>query len=357
MTIPGALVECVPNFSEGQSVRRVEQIVAAMAVEGVRLLDYSLDRDHNRSVVTIAGPPEAVLESAVRGVGRAAGLIDLTRQTGEHPRIGAADVVPFVPVSGISLAQCAVLARQAGMQIWRRYGVPVYFYGAAATRPDRAELESLRRGQFEGLRDVVLRDSSRRPDVGGPELHATAGASVVGARAFLIAYNVYLAPAPGSPVVGRVADGPVGSRAAAPGSFRGSVKLAAVKPRAVRAIETAGPDIAAARAIARDLRASSGGLLGVKAIGVTINGRAQVSINVTDFQRTPMSQVHARLHALAAKHGVTIGDGELIGLVPEAAIGVDARWTEEIPGFDPAAKILEQRLMQPIRWPMDAAGG
>ena len=326
-----ALVECVPNFSEGRSQARVEQIVAAMAVDGVRLLDFSLDRDHNRSVVTIAGTPEAVLESAVRGVGKAAELINLTRQMGEHPRIGAADVVPFVPVSGISLAQCALLARQAGMQIWRRFGVPVYFYGAAAARPDRAELETLRKGQFEGLREAVLRDSSRRPDVGGPELHGTAGATVVGARAFLIAYNVYLGPSP--------AAGPVTGPATTPHS---------------RVPEHAGPDIAAARAIARDLRASSGGLLGIKAIGVTVDGRAQVSINVTDFQRTSMAQVHATLHALAAKYGATIADGELIGLVPEAAVDQDARWTGDIPGFDPEAKILERRLEHPLDWPRPA---
>ena len=324
-----ALVECVPNFSEGRSQLRVEQIVAAMAVDGVRLLDYSLDRDHNRSVVTIAGPPEAVLESAVRGVGKAAELINLTRQTGEHPRIGSADVVPFVPVSGISLAQCALLARQAGIQIWRRYGVPVYFYGAAAARPDRAELEALRKGQFEGLREAVLRDSSRRPDVGGPELHGTAGATVVGARAFLVAYNVYLGAslAAGAPAA----------------------------PHSSRLPEHAGPDVAAARAIARDLRASSGGLLGIKAIGLTVDGRAQVSINVTDFQRTSMAQVHTTLHALAAKYGATIADGELIGLVPAAAVGEDARWTGDIPGFDPEAKILERRLEHPLCWP-PAAG-
>src|SRR5690242_2364258 len=150
-----AVVECVPNFSEGRDARRVEAIVGAMRVEGVRLLDWSLDADHNRSLVTIAGAPAAVLESAVRGVGKAAEVIDLTRQEGSHPRIGAADVVPFVPVSGMKLEQCVMLARQAGLEIWRRFGVPVYFYEAAASRPDRANLDEVRRGQFEGLRDAV----------------------------------------------------------------------------------------------------------------------------------------------------------------------------------------------------------
>src|SRR6202048_1505534 len=147
-----------------------KQTVAAMQVEGVRLLDWSLDSAHNRSVVTIAGVPTAVIEAAVLAVGKAAELIDLTRQTGVHPRIGAADVVPFVPVSGVSLAECAMLARQAGVQIWRRYGVPVYFYGAAAARPDRVQLEDVPRGEFEGLRDGARRGVARRPDIGGPGL-------------------------------------------------------------------------------------------------------------------------------------------------------------------------------------------
>src|SRR5271156_6718666 len=189
---PEAIIECVPNFSEGTDAGKVQQIVAAMKVEGVRLLDWSLDTAHNRSVVTIAGSPAAVVEAAVCSVGKAAELIDLTKQTGVHPRIGAADVVPFVPVSGVSLAECAMLARQAGIQIWGRYGVPVYFYGAAAARPDRVQLEDVRRGQFEGLREASLRDAARRPDVGGPELHPVAGASAVGARSFLIAYNLYI---------------------------------------------------------------------------------------------------------------------------------------------------------------------
>jgi len=181
------LIECVPNFSEGADARKVEAIVAAMNVDGVRLLDWSMDADHNRSVVTIAGDPAAVVESAVRGAGKAAELIDLTVQQGVHPRIGAADVIPFVPIAGIKLEQCALLARQAGQEIWRRFGVPVYFYEAAAARPDRANLEDVRRGQFEGLRDAARKDASRRPDVGGPGLHPTAGACAVGARKFLVA--------------------------------------------------------------------------------------------------------------------------------------------------------------------------
>ena len=302
---PEAIIECVPNFSEGTDAAKVKQIVAAMQVEGVRLLDWSLDTAHNRSVVTIAGSPSGIVEAAVRAAGKAAELIDLTKQNGVHPRIGAADVIPFIPVSGASLADCAVLARQAGLLIWRRYGVPVYFYGAAAARPDRILLEDVRKGQFEGLRDATRRDASRRPDIGGPELHETAGASAVGARSFLIAYNVHLKES----------------------------------------------DISAARAIARDIRAANGGLHGVKAIGVFANGRAQVSMNITDFNVTPMRHVHATIHHLAQRHGVLIDDAELIGLIPDAAYEPNSEWVRQITGFDPDSKVLERRLHAPIAWP------
>ncbi|MGH9586207.1 MAG: glutamate formimidoyltransferase, partial [Acidobacteriaceae bacterium] len=197
-------------------------------------------------MVTIAGEPAAVVESAVRGAGRAAELIDLTAQRGVHPRIGAADVIPFVPVRDVALEQCVMLARQAGAEIWQRFGVPVYFYEAAAARPDRVLLEEVRRGQFEGWREAVRKEAARRPDMGGPNLHPTAGASVVGARRFLIAWNLYLDV----------------------------------------------PDVGAARAIAREIRASGGGMAGVKAIGVLAHGEAQVSMNITDFRQTPLSQVY-----------------------------------------------------------------
>jgi glutamate formiminotransferase len=301
-----SIIECVPNFSEGHNLTLVRQIVAAMDVDGVRLLDYSLDADHNRSVVTIAGVPSQVLEAAVRAAGKAAELIDLTRQSGVHPRIGAADVIPFVPVAGVSIADAALLARQAGLQIWRRYGIPIYFYGAAAARPDRVQLEDVRRGQFEGLREAALKDAARRPDIGGPELHATAGASVVGARSFLIAYNIYLA-------------------------------------------STA--ELSHARAIARDIRGSSGGTQGVKAIGVLANGRPQVSMNITDFHLTPLPQVRANVDHLARLHGTSIADGELIGLIPEAAYEEQAEWIQSIPNFDADQKILERKLELPMLWP------
>ena len=310
------IIECVPNFSVGNDASKVAAIMRSMKVDGVHLLDYSRDADHNRSVVTIAGAPDAVLEAAVRSAGAAAELIDLTRQRGVHPRIGAADVIPFVPVSGISLAECAVIARQAGLQIWRRFGVPVYFYGAAATRPDRVELENVRRGQFEGLRDISFRDTARRPDVGGPELHPTAGASAVGARSFLIAYNIYVEPKESLPA--------------------GSIQW---------------PDIGVVRAIAREVRASSGGLHGVKAIGVIANGRAQVSMNITDYRIMPVQRVHEAVQRLASRHGARCVSGELIGLIPEEAYEPEEQWAKEIADFDPNRKILERRLAHPLDWP------
>lgn len=303
MTEP--IVECVPNFSEGLDESRVRAIVQAMRVDGVRLLDWSLDADHNRSVVTVAGAPAAVVESAVRGAGKAAELIDLTRQKGEHPRIGAADVIPFVPVAGIRLEQCALLARQAGLEIWNRYGVPVYFYEAAASRPDRVKLEDLRHGQFEGLREAAVKDAARRPDLGGPNLHPTAGASIVGARKFLIAYNVYF----------------------------DSIDLTAV------------------RAIAKQIRASSGGLKGVKALGLMVHGRAQLSMNITDFEASPVSLVYARIAELAARAGLKLAEGELIGLIPEAACERSSEWMRQLSGFEAEARILERRLASPLDWP------
>jgi glutamate formiminotransferase len=305
----GSVVECVPNFSEGRDLRRVEAIVVAMRVEGVHLLDWSMDAAHNRSVVTVAGDPAAVVESAVRGAGKAAELIDLTRQQGVHPRIGAADVIPFVPISGIKLEQCALLARQAGLEIWRRYNVPVFFYEAAAARPDRANLEEVRRGQFEGLREAVVKESSRRPDIGGPGLHPTAGASAVGARKFLVAYNIYFDSA----------------------------------------------DVAMVRAIAREIRAASGGLKGVKAMGVLVGGRAQLTMNITDFTVTPISQVFRAASDLALRHKAAPVEGEIIGLLPEAACERNSEWMRQLIGFDEQTKVLERRLEAPLAWPGEAS--
>ena len=301
----GPVVECVPNFSEGSEPRRVQAILAAMRVEGVHLLDWSMDADQNRSFVTIAGEPAGVVESAIRGAGKAAELIDLTRQAGVHPRIGAADVIPFVPISGITLDKCVLLARQAGLEIWRRFNVPVYFYEAAASRPDRANLENVRQGQFEGLRETSRKEAARRPDVGGPGIHPTAGACAVGARKFLVAYNIYLDS----------------------------------------------PDVAVARAIAREIRAGALGIKGVKALGLVAHGRAQLSLNIGDFQATPVSEVYKAVSKLAARHKTAPVEGEVIGLIPEAACERESEWMRQLIGFDPMAKILENRLASPLAWP------
>lgn len=304
MNTKEAVVECVPNFSEGTHPEIVRKIVRAMQFDGVSLLDYSLDPDHNRSVVTVVGAPGPLLESVLRGVGMAVECIDLTAQKGVHPRIGAADVVPLVPIRCISLPECAMLAHQLGQEIWKRYQVPVYFYEAAALRPDRRLLEDVRSGQFEGLRKQVKQDAARRPDVGGPSLHPTAGASAVGARQLLIACNVYLNTG----------------------------------------------NVGVARTIAREIRSSNGGLAGLKAMGVLVRGRAQVSMNITDFHATPISSVYQAVKAAALRLGVQTETVELIGLVPEAAVEPDSEWIQLASNFS-AARTLERRLEVPLVWP------
>jgi glutamate formiminotransferase len=296
----GPLVECVPNFSEGKDRRKVDAIASSVAsVQGVSVLDVTLDPDHNRSVITFAGSGDAVQEAAILAVARAVESIDLTAQAGVHPRIGAADVVPFVPVRGISLQACAGLATMAGEQIWRRLGVPVYLYEAAARRADRVHLEDIRRGGFETLRELVRTDPQRLPDFGDCELHPTAGATAVGARKFLIAFNINLRT----------------------------------------------PDVAIARKIARQIRTSSGGLPCVKAMGVRLDSRnlAQVSMNLTDFERTPVHRVFAEVRDRAAANEVGIAGCEIIGLIPVKALEGSEEWLPMVEGFRPES-ILENRL-------------
>ena len=187
-----ALIESVPNFSEGRDRATVDAIAEAMRLDGVYQLDRHMDADHNRSVITLAGSRDALIEAVLRGIGKAAELIDLTRNRGVHPRLGATDVVPFVPIEGVSLDDCVQMAREVGAQVWQRYRIPVYLYEAAATRPERVRLENIRRGQFEGLRDEIATNPARLPDFGEPRLHPTAGATVIGARKFLVAYNIFL---------------------------------------------------------------------------------------------------------------------------------------------------------------------
>jgi glutamate formiminotransferase / formiminotetrahydrofolate cyclodeaminase len=294
------LIECVPNFSEGRDAAKVDAIVAAMSkVPGVYVLDREMDADHNRSVVTLAGEPDAVAEAAVLGVGKALELIDLTKHSGAHPRIGATDVVPFIPIEGIGLEDCVLLARRVGEEIWRRYRIPVYFYEAAATRPERTNLENIRRGQFEGLRDEMRRDHGRLPDIGDPKVHPTAGATVVGARKFLIAYNVNLNTS----------------------------------------------DLGIANKIAKAIRFSSGGLRYVKSMGVELKARnlAQVSINLTDFEQTPMHRVYEMVKREAARYGAIPVGSEIVGLIPKKAIEMAADYFLQVENFSPA-QVFENRL-------------
>lgn len=299
------LVECVPNFSDGREPAKLDAIVAAIReVTGAYVLDRTSDADHNRSVLTLAGEPEAVRQAAVRAVGKASELIDLTHQTGAHPRIGATDVVPFIPIEGVTLDDCVALAKQAAREIWERYRIPVYLYEAAAQRPERTNLENIRRGQFEGLREEVLRNPDRAPDIGEARLHPTAGATVVGARKFLIAYNINL--------------------------------------------DT--PDVSIAKAIARKIRYSSGGLLCVKAMGVDLRARnlAQVSMNLTDFETTPVHRVFEEVKREAEKHGAGIVGSEIIGLIPRRAIEMTADYFLKIENFSPKL-VLENRLEESLR--------
>src|SRR5580700_4781534 len=294
------LIECVPNFSEGRDPAKVDAIVSAMgAVVGVYVLDREMDADHNRCVVTLAGEPDAVAEAALRGVGKALELIDLTTHTGAHPRVGAADVIPFIPIHGVTIEDCVALARRVGKEIWARYRIPVFFYEAAATRPDRANLENVRRGQFEGLRDEMKRNHERQPDVGEPKLHPTAGVTVVGARKFLIAYNVNLNTS----------------------------------------------DIGIANKIAKAIRFSSGGLRYVKSMGVELKARnlAQVSINLTDFEQTPMHRVYEMVKREAERHGAVPVGSEIVGLIPKKAIEMAADFFLQLENFSPA-QVFENKL-------------
>ncbi|MGH9814890.1 MAG: glutamate formimidoyltransferase [Candidatus Acidiferrales bacterium] len=294
------LIECVPNFSEGRDAAKVDALVAAMrAVPGVYVLDREMDADHNRCVITLAGEPEPVAEAALAGVGKALELIDLTKHSGAHPRIGACDVLPFIPIEGVAIEDCIHLAKKVGAEIWRRYQIPVYFYEAAAQGSERANLENIRRGQFEGLRDEAPKNPERAPDVGGPGLHPTAGATVVGARKFLIAYNINLNT----------------------------------------------PDVSIANRIAKAIRFSSGGLRYAKAMGVDLRARglAQVSINMTDFEQTPLHRVFEMVEREAKRYGVMPVGSEIVGLIPKRAIEMTADFYLQLENFSPE-QVLENRL-------------
>jgi glutamate formiminotransferase len=297
-----ALVECVPNFSEGRRPEVVEAVVAAItSVPGARRIDHSLDASHNRAVVTFVAPPAAAVEAAFRGIARARDLIDLTRHAGEHPRIGATDVVPFVPLEGSDMATCVQLAHALGARVGRELEIPVYYYEAAARSPARKNLPDVRNIGFEKLREAVASDPTRAPDEGPRDhLHPTAGAVVIGARSFLIAYNVNL--------------------------------------------ET--PDVAIAKDIAKRIREKDGGLKGIKAMGFWLAdlGCAQVSMNVCDFEATGLERVYGEIEKLAREKGVAIRASELVGLAPRQAVPPGLPERVKLHGFDARAQIIEERI-------------
>ncbi|MFN8499886.1 MAG: glutamate formimidoyltransferase [Anaerolineae bacterium] len=290
------LVECVPNFSEGRRAEVVEQILAAIrAVPGVEILRSEMDADHNRAVVTFVGAPDAVAEAAVRGAAQAAALINLDEHRGQHPRIGATDVIPFVPLRGVSLDDCVALARRVGQRIGDELGIPVYLYEAAATRPERVNLADVRRGEYEGLQRDIGRPE-RAPDF-GPARLGLAGATAVGARGLLVAYNVYLSTA----------------------------------------------DVEVAKQIARSVRFSGGGLRYVKALGLLVRGRAQVSMNMTDVTCTPLHRAFALVCSEAERFGVAVTESEIIGLTPESVLLDAAEHHLRLNNFE-RDQILDRRL-------------
>ena len=303
------LVECVPNFSEGRDKARVDAIVAAMKMDGVYLLDREMDADHNRCVITLVGDREAIQEAAIRGVGKAAELIDLTKHRGAHPRMGAADVVPCIPIEGVTIEDCVAMARHVGAEIWKRHQIPVYLYEAAATSPERLNLENIRRGQFEGIREEIGTNPARKPDFGEARVHPTAGATVVGARKALIAYNVFLNT----------------------------------------------PDVDIAKKVAKAVRFSSGGLRYVKGAGFLVRGLAQVSMNLTDFEQTPIHRVFEFVKREAARYGVAPVSSEIVGLIPKKALEMAAEWFLQVENFD-SSLILENRLISVMEGKTVAGG-
>lgn len=295
--MPPKLVECIPNFSEGRRPDVINAIETAISsVSGVSLLDRHSDPDHNRTVFTFSGPPEAVLEAAYSGIEKAAELIDLEVHHGEHPRIGAADVVPFVPLSGVSMEECVALAQELGQMVAAGLNIPVYLYEAAATRPERKNLENIRRGEYEGLKETIGNDPAKEPDFGPREV-GSAGATVIGARPPLIAFNVYL--------------------------------------------ETS--DVNIAKQIAKKVRQSSGGLEFVKALGLLVEGRAQVSMNLTNFRETSLTKVVEEIRAEAERLGTKIHSSELVGLIPQEALFDAAQWYLQMDRFE-YDQVLESRL-------------
>lgn len=298
--IENPLVECVPNFSEGRKINTVERLGKAIAeVETACVLDTHIDPDHNRSVITFVAAPVMAIEASIRAVALAAELIDMRQHTGQHPRLGATDVLPFVPLRGITLDDCAALAHQAGERIARELAIPVYFYERAAMKPDRVNLEDVRRGGLELLRQQISVEPLREPDVGPRTIHPTAGAIAVGARPFLIAFNVNL------------------------------------RTR----------DLSIARQVARSVRARHGGLPFVKALGFELStrGLVQVSMNLVSYEHTGMTKAYEAVRNEAGKLGVQVAGTEIVGLVPENAVDRTAEYFQKLENFSDD-KVLETRL-------------
>ena len=296
------LVECVPNFSEGRKPELVERIAEAIAtVPGASVLNRHVDPDHNRSVITFVAPPETIVDAALKAVATATDLIDLRTHAGEHPRIGATDVLPFVPVAGVTITDCVAMAHEAGRRIWDELSIPVYFYERAALRPDRARLENVRGKGFEWLRSEIVNNHDRAPDVGQPRLHPTAGAIAVGARPFLIAFNVNLRT----------------------------------------------NDLALARRIARAIRERDGGLPFLKALGFELQSRGlvQVSMNLVDYEQTTIGRAFDAVREQAERLGVEIAGAEIVGLLPRAALDRKAAYFPLLENFRETL-VLENLLEQ-----------
>lgn len=292
------IVQCVPNFSEGRRRGVIDQIILAMnQVPGAQVLDAQADPDHNRSVVTLVGGPQAAAEAVYQGIVAASSLIDMDHHRGEHPRMGATDVVPFVPVRGLTMKDCANLARQLGQRVGRELDIPVYLYEEAATRPERRNLAAVRRGEYEGLKEEITTNPDRAPDF-GPSVMGSAGATAIGARPPLIAFNVYLNTS----------------------------------------------DVRPAKAIAKAVRHSSGGLRFVKALGLLVEGQAQISMNLTDYRRTPIHRVLEMIRAEAARQGIVVVRSEVIGLLPADALLDAARFYLQLAEFS-TDQVLENRLI------------
>src|SRR2546426_1257446 len=297
VSMPAPLIECVPNFSEGRNAATIEALRTALtSVPGVRLLDVQADAAHNRSVFTFVAPPDASVEAALAAMRVATERIDLSRHTGEHPRMGATDVVPFVPVRDATMDDCVALARRLAERAASELQVPIYLYAKAATRPERERLPDIRKGEFEGLRERIGKDPAADPDVGPKRIHPTAGATAIGARPFLVAFNIYL--------------------------------------------DTG--DVTIAKDIAKRIRTSSGGLPAVQASGFEVEGKAQVSMNLLDIDVTSPATVFAAVDAAARQRGVAVLKSEVVGLVPQRAVlGAGAAFLK-LP--DPEVHLLEPKI-------------